>query len=367
MARGPRPTKLELPREARVKLKRMARKQRAPHRLVVRARIVLLAAKGLGSEEIARRVGCTARNVRKWKERFAAEPRIETLEDRPRPGIPPRIPVVVRCALVQLACERPDGITTPFREKWTHAALAEALRIRTGYELSVSEVGRILRCALLRPHRVRQWLKSGDPDFELKAEKVCELYLNPPKGAVVVCVDEKPMQALERIYPTHSGPDGSVRYEYEYKRHGTRVLLAAYNIATGEVFGQVLARRTADATVSFMNALARRYRNREVYVVWDNLNTHYDGPDQRWTNFNQRHGGRFHFVFTPKHASWMNQVEIWFSILHRRILQHGSFETPERLQHTVEAFVRYWNLYEKHPFRWTWRYQPDHTGSARAA
>jgi transposase len=335
--------------------------------LVVRARIILLAAQRLRAPEIARRVGCSERNVRKWKARFIADPRVESLEDRARPGIPPRIPVAVRCELVQLACERPDGITIPFREKWTYASLAEALRIRTGYELSVSEVGRILRCAMLRPHRVRQWLKSGDPDLVAKADQVCDLYLDPPKDAVVVCVDEKPMQALERIYPTHTGPDGTVRYEYEYKRHGTRVLLAAYDVRTGKVFGRVVERRTAAATVSFMNALARRCRNREVYVVWDNLNTHYDGPDGRWTAFNERHGGRFHFVYTPKHASWMNQVEIWFSILHRRILQHGSFDTADRLAHTVEAFMRYWNRNEAHPFRWTWRYQPEQTPLRLAA
>lgn len=201
--------------------------------------------------------------------RFLADPHVESLEDQPRPGIPTRIPVAVRCALIQLACDRPDGITTPFRDKWTYATLAEALRIRTGYQLSVSEVGRILRCAMLRPHRVRQWLKSSDPDFAEKADRVCNLYLDTPKDAVVVCVDEKPMQALERIHPTHSGPDGTVRHEYEYKRHGTRVLLAAYDIRTGQVFGQVLPQRTAEATVEFMDALAQHYANREVYVVWD--------------------------------------------------------------------------------------------------
>ncbi len=357
--RGPRPHKLKLPREARVKLKRLARKQKAPHTVVQRAQIILLAAMGVGVPQIARRVGCSDRNVRKWKARFRASPHIEALQDRPRAGCPPEVPVAVRCELIQLACERPDGITTPFRQVWTYGSLAEALRVRTGYELSVSEVGRIVRCALLRPHRVRQWLKSSDPEFAPKAERLCELYLSPPKDAVVLCVDEKPMQVLERIYPTHVGPDGRVRYEYEYKRHGTQVLLAAFNVRTGEVFSRVVPKRTAAATVAFMDELARHYKGRDVYVVWDNLNTHYDGPQMRWTKFNERHGHRFHFVYTPKHASWMNQVEIWFSILHRRVLQHGSFDAPERLKREVEAFSRWWNRHEAHPFRWTWRYQPE--------
>jgi transposase len=208
----------------------------------------------------------------------------------------------------------------------------------------------------LRPHRIRQWLHSPDPDFEAKAKRVCELYLKPPRGAVVLCIDEKPMQVLERIHPTHVDPrDGAVRYEFEYKRHGVQQLLAAFDIRTGRVVSRIVPQRTAKATVSFMSEVARRYRGRDVYVVWDNLNTHLDGKVERWTRFNERHGGRFHFIHTPKHASWLNQVEIWFSILQRRVLQHGDFATMQRQRWSVEAFIRHWNLVERHPFRWTWR------------
>jgi len=104
-----------------------------------------------------------------------------------------------------------------------------------------------------------------------------------------------------------------------------------------------------------MNEVARRYPDREIYVVWDNLSTHRDGPTKRWTRFNERHGARFHFVFTPTHASWLNQVEIWFSILHRRVLQHGDFACARQQRAAVEAFAGYWNRVERHPFRWTWR------------
>jgi len=104
-----------------------------------------------------------------------------------------------------------------------------------------------------------------------------------------------------------------------------------------------------------MNALARRYPGREVYVVWDNLNTHYDGSDRRWTKFNQRHGGRFHFVYTPLHASWLNQVEIWFSILQRRILRYGEYKSRAAQKSRIDAFLRHYNRYERHPFNWTWR------------
>jgi len=346
--------------KVRRELKLLVRRQRAAYVVVQRAMMLLLACDGVGTTRIAERVGCSARTVRKWKARFAADPRSQGLEDGRRTGRPSKVLVSTRCELVQLACERPDGITAPFREVWTYGSLAKALHARTGARLSESEVGRILRFEALRPHRVKQWLKSRDPDFTAKAKRVCDLYLNPPKGAVVVCVDEKPMQVLERNYPNHMGSDGRLRREYEYKRHGTQVLLAAFNVKTGRVFGRVMPRRTSKATVTFMNALARRYRGREVYVIWDNLNTHYDGPDERWKKFNKRHGGRFHFVYTPTHASWMNQVEIWFSILHRRVLKHGSFCTAPRQKHEVESFVRFWNRNERHPFRWTWRTDRRH-------
>ena len=289
----------------------LARRRRAPYVLVQRARMMLLARFGFGTTEIARRLDCSDRSVRKWKARFVEDPRLRSLHDAPRTGRRCQIPIWVRCKLVEIACDRPEDVAVPFRVLWTYGALADALEEETGWRLSISEVGRTLRFSEIRPHRVRQWLKCSDPNFTPKAKRVCSLYLDPPEGAVVVSVDEKPMQVLERIHPTHVDPrDASVRYEFEYKRHGTQVLLAAFDVRTGRVFGRVVRRRTAKALVSFMNALARRYPGRPVYVVWDNLNIHYDGKDGRWTRFNERHGHRFHFVYTPKHASWMNQIEI---------------------------------------------------------
>jgi hypothetical protein len=245
---------------------------------------------------------------------------------------------------------------------WTKPALANALWRLTGVALSVSEVGRILRNAELRPHRVRHWLHSADPNFTEKAQKLCELYLNPPTDAVVLCVDEKPMQALQRAHPAHiDWRDAGLRYEFEYKRHGVQVLLAAFDIRTGMVVTQIVPRRSADATVAFMDKVARTFPSKDVYVVWDNLSTHRDGPVLRWKRFNERHGGRFHFVYTPTHASWMNQVEIWFSILQRRVLEHGDFRSLSALRLQVEAFCHRWNRVERHPFRWTWRVSESQT------
>lgn len=328
-----------------------------------------MAAKGWGTAEIARSLSVTPRTVRKWKARFADDPHVDTLADRERSGRPNRISLELRCRLVQLACHRPDEQQKParFRDIWTYAALADTLAAETGERVSVSEVGRILRFEGLRPHSVRQWLKSTDPDFSVKAKRVCDLYLNPPKDAVVISVDEKPLHVHARRHPTLvDARDGSVRYEYEYKRHGTQALLAAFDVRTGAVVGAVVPNRTAKALVSFMEGLAKRYAGREVYVVWDNLNIHCDGKDARWTEFNERHGGRFHFVYTPKHASWMNQIEIWFSILQRRIIRHGDFESRQAQRKRILDFIKHWNRYERRPFRWTWRSDRPHNRQCAA-
>ena len=167
-------------------LKLMVRRQRAPFVEVQRARIVLLARDSVGTGEIAQAVGCTDRSVRKWKARFMADPSPEGLQDAHRTGRPATVPVWVRCRLVQLACNRP-GKKVAFRDVWTHGSLAKELERITDVRLSESEVGRILRNAELRPHRVRQWLHSPDAAFEEKTKRICSLYAEPPKGALVLC------------------------------------------------------------------------------------------------------------------------------------------------------------------------------------
>lgn len=365
--RGPQPRKLRVPRGEYRRLKLVVRRRRVEHAVAQRARMILELRAGKGPTEVGRTVGVSERNVRKWRSRFENKPCLESLYEEDRSGRPLGFSVATRCELVQLACERPDGVTTPLREMWTQQALAEALCLRTGHRMSRSTVQRVLSAEGLRPHRVRYWLTSPDREFRPKVKRICELYLKPPKNSVVVCIDEKPMQALERKHSTRTAPDGSARYEYEYIRHGTAVLVGAFDIQTGQLFGKVLPDRSADRTVAFMEELAGHYEGQTVYVVWDNLNTHYDGPDRRWTEFNQRHGGRFHFVYTPIHASWMNQVEVWFSILQRRVLRRGSFDSARRLTIEVEAFIRYWNLFLAHPFRWTFTGDFVKTDRKRAA
>jgi hypothetical protein len=201
----------------------------------------------------------------------------------PRSGRPPRVPIEIHQQLIQLACQRPADCKVPFEQVWTLHSLADALADQTGVRISRSEAHRILEGADLKPHRVRLWLHSPGPDFRPKVEAICELYLRPPEGATVLCVDEKPgMQALEHRFPMQPCAIGRAgRKEFEYIRHGIRTLLASYNIRTGEVLGHCGPTRSADDLLAFIEHIAAHYPTGPVYIIWDNLNIHH-GP--RWVH-----------------------------------------------------------------------------------
>src|SRR5688572_29047119 len=164
-------TAMQLSRRFRAAVAKRARSQREPHRIVIRARIIMLACDGVANAEIARRVGVCLSVVNKWRRRVAARPKVSTLEDAPRAGRPARVPVPVRCELVKLACSRPaDQPKAPLAQVWTRPLLQKALKQATGCQLSLSEITRTLRCGGLRPHRVRLWLHSPDPEFRPKVE-----------------------------------------------------------------------------------------------------------------------------------------------------------------------------------------------------
>lgn len=348
----------------RYRLSRLIVRRSAAIALVLRARMILMLGAGHGPARIARSLGVSDRVVRTWRARWEASPQVEALDDLPRTGRPPSIGLGTRCEVVKLACDRPDDKRSPFETVWTQQAIADALLATGGAKISRSSVQRILSAQGLRPHRVRQWLHSPDPQFREKVARVCDLYLHPPPRSVVLCVDEKPMQVLRRRHPTHNGRRGEVRREYEYRRGGTLQLLGAFEVGTGRVHGRVVKRRDAKALTSFVDDLVRRYPGRTIYIVWDNLNIHHDGPDKRWTRFARRHRGRVHFVHTPLHASWMNQIEVWFSILQRRVIRYGSFEDGAALRTAVLGFIRFWNRRLAHPFRWTFSGRFDETTRA---
>ena len=348
-------TVVAIPEYLRTQLRRVATSRTAPVREVQRAQIVRLAAAGWSNVRIASRVGVSDRLVRRWRNRFAASPTMRTLRDQARSGRPPEVPLAVRARLVSLACERVDDDKTPFRVLWSHEALQRVLEADTGVRLSLSEIGRILRNTQIRPHRVRMWLNSQDPQFAEKSRVVCSYYVAPPPEVTVLCIDEK------RLFAHQHDPDlkppgrhRDTRREFQWSRNGSSVLIASFNVGTGEIYGECRNRRTEVDLVAFLEAVAARNPGK-VVVIWDNLNVHHDGKSQRWTAFNKRHGGRFTFVHTPKHASWVNQVECWFSILERRVLRHASFPDVPTVNDRVTGFIAHWNAHEAHPFNWTFR------------
>ena len=216
---------------------------------------------------------------------------------------------------------------------------------------------------------MRGWLHSPDPQFREKVTTITDLYLHPPAGAVVLSIDEKTgMQALERRFPDRpAGPGRPGRREFEYTRHGTQSLLCAFEVHRGRVVGDCRDTRTAADLVGFMETVAVEYPTGPVHVIWDCLNIHFDGTEQRWTAFNARHGQRFVFHYTPKHASWVNQIELFFSILQRQCVRAGSFRSPAELRTTVLAFLAAWNRDRAHPFRWTFTGYPLQAGRDRPA
>lgn len=333
-------------------LEGLVRRPSTPHAIVTRAKIILCRSAGEAPTDVARKLDCHANTVSKWCSRWNAQPYAEALSDRCRSGRPLKIPLETRCETVAIACDREGDAKAPLEEVKTLDEIVDKVLARTGCEISRSSVHRVLNANGLRPHRIRYWMHSTDPEFQSKTKRICELYRDFPKESIVISIDEKPMQAISRRHPTHRTHDGSIRYEFEYIRHGTCTLLAAFDVRTGKVIGEVVAHRDAKTLEAFMKTIAARYPGKRIFVVWDNLSTHLDGPLKRWKTFNARHDHRFEFVYTPKHASWLNQVEIWFSILQRRVLRIGNFPSVEALEAAVLRFIDHWNKYNAHPFRW---------------
>ena len=318
---------------------------RAPtteQRHAFRARIVLMAAEGRSTRAIARDLGTMPRTVSQWRIRFA-ETGLAGLDDQPRPGGRASAKydeTTDRRILAVLDRSPPEGYA-----RWTGGLVAEALG-----DVSDQYVWRFLRAHKIDLDGRKSWCESHDPDFVAKTADIIGLYLDPPDGALVLAVDEKPhIQALERAQGrlTLKGGRTLTGHSHDYTRHGTTTLFAALDIATGEVRAGHYKRRRRIEFLDFMNGIVTEHPDREIHVVLDNLSTHKPKRDA-WL---PRHPNvRFHF--TPTHASWMNQIEIWFSILSRAALQGKSFTSPQQVRHQIDAFVQGYNQRAK-PFSWT--------------
>lgn len=504
---GRRPTPIALSEAERKVLVREANSEKLPHRTVKRAKLILLASDGESNGSIASKLGVPTGFVSFWRRSFAAMG-MDGLKDRQRSGRPMKFSPAQRLEIIATACD--PGPAEYGLNGWTLDLLHQAVKAR-GIAVSRSRMHVILKRAELQPHRKRMWLHSPDPKFREKVDDIVGLYLAPPPGSTVVCVDEKPgMQALQRKYPDKPatpakgnsclsplvatvaaqaaatcsssgaipGPEETVfvcgdsiaceqvsrttvvtpattieapspetaeaeqinnarlgvsgwdgltvqalasvfrdalsaqqqssaelspsvgenaegdksrqstgmpsgrdnadkpkppakgrarkpcekcrsckcgrpgkpgKREFEYIRHGTLTLIGAFLVATGKVFAHIGPTRTGDDLERFMDYLASQLEG-TIHIIWDNLNIHHG---DRWIDFNKRHGERFHFHYTPIHASWVNQIEIWFGIFHRRCLKNGSFTSQDELRRQVEAFLAIWNERDKHPFKWS--------------
>jgi transposase len=336
------------------------RRQRGEARLHRRARMVLLAAAGETISSIARKVGTARCRVGEWLGRFE-EHGVDSLGDLPRSGRPSEITPIERHQVIAVACRSPMDFGLQ-RTLWSHATLRDAL-LSAGLvrSISTSTIGRILDDAEIKPHRVKMWCHSKDPMFREKMQEIVELYTSPPHGEPVLSIDEKTgMQALSRSHALRPAAAGrAARFSFEYKRNGTRCLFACFNVATGRVLGRLTRHRKRPDFFSFMDMVASVYRQARVHVVLDNLNTHRDTTKGAFvTEWNRRHGDRFVFHYTPTKGSWLNQVELWFGIVSRRILRYGNFHSPDELVRAIEAFIEEWNRAEAHAFRWTYEGLP---------
>jgi transposase len=343
------PYRIRLKRKARKRLEGVTRRRKQSHYLVVRCRIVLLSDERWSVSDIAMELAIDEQVVRRWRVRYF-KTGFDGLRDRCRSGRPSVIEPKVWEKVATLVVQPPEQFGLPLA-RWTIRELAIYLGKRFRWHVGRSSVGRFLKKMALHPHRIKYWLNPTDPDFDVKAAKICRLYLKPPPGVTVLSLDEKPgIQAKGRKHPTRLlGPRRETRVEFEYKRNGTRCLFAAFNVRTGKVVARVESNRKTPVVIAFLDLVCSIYRRGRIIIITDNINTRKGDEAKAWL----RKHPRVSFVFTPFHGSWLNQVEIWFSILSNKCLKHRVFDSVRKLATGIMRFVRWWNAERAHPFKWT--------------
>jgi transposase len=334
----------------REELERRVRSNTVEARDGERARLVLMAAGGSTNREIGAAIGMHYNQVAVWRRRYA-EFGLVGLSDGERPGRPPIYDHDDVLLLVKTVTEPPPDAAT----RWTMEAIARRLN-EHGVAMSASQVWRICRGLDLKPWQTESWMTSHDPEFWAKAADVCGLYLNPPDNAVVWSVDEKSgIQAKSRVNPTRPAVPGIARRrEFEYRRHGTAVLFAGLNVHEGDVAGWVSdSTRTANFVEFLTDLDAQTPAGMQLHCIVDNLSAHFTPKVEAFLD------DRPHVFLhnTPTHASWLNQVELFFSILERRLLRNAEFASVDDLAQRIIAFINDYNR-QARPFRWTYDGRP---------
>ncbi len=394
-------------------LRTVSRSVTAPSRLRQRASIIILAFDGLLNEDIARRVGLTRRQVGRWRRRWAnawnqlidiecCEPRAHlrraieaVLTDEPRPGAPGKFTPEQVTQILAVACEPPAKSGRPITH-WTVQELTDEVIARGIVEsISPAQVYRYLREAALQPHKSRYWLNTTEKDpkvFAQQVEAVCDTYLEASAlekshGTHTVCVDEMTgLQALERNAPTLPMIAGKpALIEFEYTRNGTLCLIGNFQVTTGELIAPTIgATRTEDDFASHIEQTVAIDPKGSWIFVADNLNIHCSESLVKLVaeacevttdlgkkgvrgvlksvasrqKFLSSPGHRIRFVYTPKHSSWLNQIEVVFGVIMRKVIRRGSFTSVEDLRTKLLKFIEYFNRVFAKPFRWTYTGRP---------
>ena len=380
--------------------------------VIQRATIIVLAFQGLLNEEIALEVGLNRQQVGTWRQRWRdawdslcvwecneplrlREAILEVLADAPRPGSPGKITPDQVTQIIALSCEPPSLSGLPIT-RWTHRELRDEV-VKRGIvtRISVSQVGRYLLAASMQPHRSKMWLNTTEKDpekFQKEVENVCQAYLDAPgkaasDGAHTISVDEATgLQALERTAPQKPAqPASPAKTEYEYIRHGTTTLTAGVDVVTGQIVSPTLeATRTEPEFVQHIARTVNSDPSGNWNFIVDNLNTHVSASLVEWVaeqcgleedlgkkgfsgvlcsqatrrEFLSDPIHRIRFVYLPKHSSWLNQIEIIFGVIQRKVLRGGSFTSVADLNDKLEAFITYYNTTMAHPFNWTYTGRP---------
>ena len=308
--------------------------------VVRRARVILLTAQGVSGKEIGKRLELSGEGVSRIRRRFR-KGGVEGLEERPKAGRKDHaVPAAIEEQIVQLAMSPPPA----GRSRWTTRLL--------GREVGVANscIWRILHRHELKPHLTRTYKVSRDPKFIEKVEDVVGLYVDPPRNAIVLSLDEKTsIQALSRTQPPLPLRTGRAsRHTHDYKRHGVIDLYAALEVATGKVTHRLSESHTSKDFLTFMNKVVRAYANPSLHVVLDNSSSHSTPAVKDWLATHPR----VTFHYTPTSASWLNQVEGFFGILGKQSLSHTDFPSKKALRDHIVAYMKEWNRHPS-PFAWT--------------
>jgi transposase len=385
----------------------------APSHLRQRAAVILLAFDGLRNDEIADRVGLGRFQVGRWRRRWATawsglidlecrETRADLrraiaaiLTDAHRPGGPGKFTAEQVTRILALACEPPEKSGRPISHWTAHELADEVVKRGIVAAISVTQVGRYLREAALQPHKSRYWLNTTEKDperFQQQVETVCDTYRAAPelertRDTHTVCVDEMTgIQALERTAPTKLMIAGKpARIEFEYTRHGTLTLIGNFQVTTGELIAPTIGptRTEADFASHIEQTMASDPGASWVFVT-DNLNIHCSETLVQMVAeacaiteplgkkgvrgvlrsvasrqaFLAEESHRVRFVYTPKHSSWLNQIEVVFGVIMRKVIRRGSFTSVKDLRDKLVNFIAYFNRVFAHPFRWTYTGRP---------